>query len=277
MTPPLVDFGGTPWEFLQCSVDERGVGWLRLNRPPANALNLAMVEELTRAVRAARFDPHVKVVVLASAVPGFFSSGLDIAELESFDANRLELLDHLFKDLLVRPIRTARKLFVALIEGHCLGGGLELALAADLRLGMDGSWKLGLPEIRLGGMPGGGGIQMLSRLVGPSAALQMVLKGQMLTPREAADLHLLDRLVDDKDVADSVDRYLGELAAGPQEAQAAVKLALREGLEQTTDGAMVLERELYRGLYGSPDLAEGVRSFREKRSPSFGKGSGEEG
>jgi enoyl-CoA hydratase/carnithine racemase len=264
-----LQFGADAYQSLSCEIDSQGVGWLRLRRLPANALDLATIEELTLAVRAARFDPRVKLVALASAAPRFFSSGLDIAELETFDANRLGLLDHLFKDLLVRSMRTARKLFVAVIEGHCLGGGLELALAADLRVAVDGAWQVGLPEMKLGGIPGGGGIQMLARLVGPSRALKLVLSGETMSPRQALDLGLLDVLVPGESGEQEVEAFLARLAAGPLEAQVAAKLAVREGLELPPDDAMLLERELYRGLYGSADLAEGVRSFREKRPPHF--------
>jgi enoyl-CoA hydratase len=269
MSGAVSQFGADAYQSLSCDIDSHGVGWLRLRRPPANALDLATVEELTLAVRAGRFDPRVKLMVLASATARFFSSGLDIAELETFDANRLGLLDHLFKDLLVRSMRTARKLFVAVVEGHCLGGGLELALAADLRLAVDGAWQLGLPELKLGGIPGGGGIQMLARLVGPSRALKLVLSGETMSPRQALDLGLLDVLVPGDSGEQEIQAFLARLAAGPLEAQVAAKLAVREGLELPPDDAMLLERELYRGLYGSADLAEGVRSFREKRPPRF--------
>jgi enoyl-CoA hydratase/carnithine racemase len=270
VSSPGTEFGAAAYQSLMCEVDARGVGWLRLRRPPANALDLATIEELTLAVRAARFDPRVKLVALASATPRYFSAGLDLAEVETFDANHLGLIDHLFKDLLVRSMRTARKLFVAVIEGHCLGGGLELALAADLRLGVDGPWQMGLPELKLGGLPGGGGIQMLARLIGPSRALKLVLSGDSMTPGAALDLGVIDVLLSGDGATQGIDEYLGRLAAGPLEAQVAAKLAVREGLELPFDDALLLERELYRGLYGSSDLAEGVRSFREKRAPRFG-------
>jgi enoyl-CoA hydratase/carnithine racemase len=258
-------------EHLSCSLDQRGLATIRLNRPPANALNVGVLEELAGAVLAARFDPAVKVVALRSAVPGFFSSGLDIAEMESIDLSRLELLDHLFKDLLVRPIRTARKLFVAIIEGHCLGGGFELALAADLRLAVNGSWKCGLPEVRLGGMPGGGGMQLLARLIGPSRALRMCLTGEPIAPTQAQALGAIDELYEPERGAGDVDAYLGTLLAGPVQAHGAIKLAIRQGMELSPEQGMLLERELYRELYTSADLAEGIQAFRERRKPDFGR------
>lgn len=266
-----MDFRALKNEHVACELDEDGVGWIRLNRAPANALNVAVLEELVLAVRAARFDPAVKVVALGSALPGFFSSGLDLAELDDVDLNRLELLDHLFKDLIAGPVRTARKLYVAVVEGHCLGGGLELALAMDLRVAVDGSWKMGLPEVRLGGMPGGGGIQGLARLVGEQAAFRMVMAGETFNARRAADLGVIDVLFDGDGAAEKVQPYLREFARGPREAYGAIKLAIREGLPLSPEQGLFLERELYRGLYGSNDLAEGVQAFRERRAPRFGE------
>lgn len=265
-----LDFTSLDLRQLACTLDSDGIGWIRLTRPPANALNVAVLEDLVLAVRAARFDRRVKVVALGSAVPGFFSSGLDIAEMEAPEPERLELLDHLFKDLVVRPMRTARKLFVAVIEGHCLGGGFELALAADIRVGVSGSWKLGLPEVRLGGMPGGGGIQLLARLIGRPTTLRVALRGETLDPAHAAELGILDALFDGQQASAEIETYLRQLAQGPRDAYGAIKLAVHEGLELTPDQGMLFERELYRGLYASPDLAEGLKAFREKRRPKFG-------
>lgn len=247
-----------------------GIGWIWLNRPPVNALNTALLDELTTAVYAARFDPAVKVAVIASRVPGFFSSGLDIAEMTTSDPNHLEQLDCRFKDTLLRLLRTARKLFAVLITGHCLGGGLELALAADLRLALRGSYQLGLPEVRLGGMPGGGGIQLLSRLVGPARALRLAALGERLDVDTAASWGLIDAVLQGDDPRASVTTYLQSVVRGPVEALGAIKLALYEGLEVPLSHALLLERELYRYLLTSSDLKEGLQAFREKRPPHFG-------
>lgn len=268
-----MDFRALQCQYLVCELDDDGVGWIKLNRAPANALNVAVLEELVSAVRAARFDPAVKIVALSSALPGFFSSGLDIAELDNVDPNRLELLDHLFKDLIANPVRNARKLFVAVIEGHCLGGGLELALAMDLRVAVDGSWKMGLPEVRLGGMPGGGGVQGLARLIGEQRALRLVMAGETFNAVRAEELGVVDLLFEGEDAGSKVQSYLRDLARGPREAYGAIKLAVRQGLQLSPEQGLFLERELYRGLYGSSDLAEGVRAFREKRPPRFGESS----
>jgi enoyl-CoA hydratase len=265
-----LDFTRLNLQHLACTLDAVGIGWIRLNRPPANALNVATLDELGLAVRAARFDRRVKVAALGSAVPGYFSSGLDLAEMETPEPERLELLDHLFKDLVVRPIRTGRKLFVAVVEGHCLGGGFELALAADLRIGVAGAWKLGLPEVRLGGMPGGGGIQLLARLIGRPTTLRVAMRGETLEPSRAAELGILDALFEGEHASAEASTYLKQLAQGPRDAYAAIKLAVQEGLELSPDQGMLFERELYRGLYASPDLAEGLKAFREKRRPRFG-------
>ena len=171
-------FGELRPTVLQCAIED-GVGWIRMNRAPVNAIDLGLLQELVQAVQAARVDPAVKAVMFSSQIPGYFSAGLDLKEMEDpSDEGRAELIDQLFKDGLIRAMRTARKVFIALINGHCLGGGLELALAADFRVGGQGKWQIGLPEVRLGGMPGGGGIQMLSRLIGQSRTLRMTLLGE---------------------------------------------------------------------------------------------------
>ena len=123
---------------VECSLED-GVGWIRMNRPPVNAIDLDFLAELTQAIQAARNDPEVKVAMLASLQRGYFSAGLDLKELElSSEEGRAELLDQMFKDGVLRAMRAARKIFIALISGHCLGGGQELALAADFRVGGDG-------------------------------------------------------------------------------------------------------------------------------------------
>ncbi len=254
---------------LQCAIED-GVGWIRMNRSPVNAIDLGLLQELVQAVQAARVDPAVKVVMLASQIPGYFSAGLDLKEMEDpSDEGRAELIDQLFKDGLIRAMRTARKVFVALINGHCLGGGLELALAADFRVGGQGKWQIGLPEVRLGGMPGGGGIQMLSRLIGQSRTLRLTLLGETVDPGRAHEYGILDALHPEADALGEATAFARKLAEGPGHAIGAIKLALYEGREIPLSHALTLERQLYRAIMMGEDIQEGIRAFREKRPPRF--------
>ncbi len=254
---------------IECALED-GVGWIRMNRPPVNAIDLGFLEELTQAIQAARNDPEVKVVMLASQSRGYFSAGLDLKELElSSDEGRAELLDHLFKDSVVRAMRTARKIFIAFINGHCLGGGLELALATDFRIAGQGKWQIGLPEARLGGMPGGGGIQMMSRLIGQSRTLRLTALGETLDPARAHEVGLLDALHAEDEALGEATAFARKFAQGPGHAIGAIKLALYEGQEISLADALVLERQLYRAIMMGEDIKEGVAAFREKRSPRF--------
>jgi enoyl-CoA hydratase len=251
---------------IECSL-EQGVGWIRLNRPPVNAIDLDFLEALIQAIQAARNDPEVKVVVLASQREGYFSAGLDLKELElSFDQAHADLLDQLFKDRVLRAMRTARKIFIALVNGHCLGGGLELALAADFRIGVQGKWQIGLPEVRLGGMPGGGGLQMLRRLIGQSRTLRLATLGETLDPERAHQFGILDELYPNPG---EVTAFAQKFAQGPGHAIGAIKIALYEGQEISLSDALVLERQLYRAIMMGEDIKEGVAAFREKRPARF--------
>jgi enoyl-CoA hydratase/carnithine racemase len=262
-------FGDLRPTHLQCTIED-GIGWIRLNRPPVNAIDLALLQELVQAVQAARVDPGVKAVMIASQIPGYFSAGLDLKELEhSSDEGRAELLDQLFKDGLLHAMRTARKVFVALINGHCLGGGLEVALAADFRIGAQGKWQIGLPEVRLGGMPGGGGIQMLGRLIGQSRTLRLTLLGETITPDRAQEYGILDALYPEADALLEASAFVRKFADGPGHSIGAIKLALYEGREIPLTHALVLERQLYRAINMGDDIQEGIRAFREKRPPRF--------
>ncbi len=246
---------------------EDGIGWIRLNRPPVNAIDLALLEAFVQAIQAARNDPEVKVVMVASRSPGFFSAGLDIKEVELIaDEGHADLLDQLFKDNVLHAIRTARKIFIALIGGHCMGGGLEFALAADFRFGVQGKWQLGLPEVKLGGMPGGGGIQTMRRLIGSSRTLRLAILGETLDPERAHQLGILDGLSADESEAVAFARKLAE---GPGHSIGAIKLAVYAGEEIPLADALVLDRQLYRAILMGDDIKEGVAAFREKRRAVF--------
>ncbi len=254
---------------IECALDE-GIGWIRMNRPPVNAVDLDFLQGLAQAVQSARVDPAVKVVVIASQARGYFSAGLDLKELDDLgNEGRADLLDQVFKDGVIRGMRTARKIFIAVVNGHALGGGLEIALAADFRIGGQGKWQIGLPEVRLGGMPGGGGVQTLGRLIGPSRTLRMTALGETLDPVRAQEYGILDELHAEQDVLREAGAFAAKFAKGPTHSIGAIKLALYQGAETSLMDALVLDRQLYRAIMMGDDIKEGVAAFREKRPAQF--------
>jgi enoyl-CoA hydratase/carnithine racemase len=169
----------------------------------------------------------------------------------------------------LRSIAAIPRLFVAEIAGHALGGGLEIALACDLRCGAEGDYRLGTPEVTLGLLPGNGGTQRLSRLIGWSRALDLMVTGRTLTPQEAYDVGILNRLFPAAE-AEAQTRELAEtLAAGATKAVANIKLAVHEGIDDGLERGLEREQELVEELFLSADGREGLAAFAEKRRPQF--------
>jgi enoyl-CoA hydratase/carnithine racemase len=257
-------------QFFTTELDPDGIAVIKLNRPPANAHHLPMIEELGRIATAVRFDTTVKVAVLGSALDRFFSAGADINAIRSEPAEQLGLLSQTSKEIIMQ-MRATPKVYLAAINSHCMGGGLELGLACDLRFAADGAYQFGVPEIALGLIPGEGGTQLLGRVLGTSRALDLMLTGRALTPREAKDLGLVDYLVPAGQLWDEVMEYARRLARGPSRAIGFVKIALTEGTQAPLWTAFAFERELQNQLFDTRDCREGVQAFLEKRRPSFGQ------
>ena len=245
-----------------------GVGYIRLNRPPANSHDLQMVLEFDRAVLATRFDDDVKAVVLGSELEKFFSAGADIKELRSQPGYRTGLLSQTTKEIIMR-IRSIPKVFIAQIEGHCMGGGMEFAMACDLRFAAESSEKFGMPEIHLGMIPGEGGTQLLGRMVGVPKALDLMLEGGSFDVHKAHELGLIDRVCSAESIADDVFTYARKIANGPVRAAGFTKISLTEGTEMPLHGAFAFERQLQNELLDSADAEEGVSAYLEKRTPKY--------
>jgi enoyl-CoA hydratase/carnithine racemase len=246
-----------------------GVGFIEMARPPANAQNLTMIEELAQAILVARFDPSVKVAVVTSTVPRFFSAGLDIAELDNRDPARMAYIQYLFHESIIWRARTTPKVFIAAITGNCLGGGLETAMACDIRIGGKGSWLIGHPEVRLGGFPGGGGVQVLGRLLGFAKALRIGMFGENLSMQKAHEMGILDELVDQEQVIPRATELARQIAASPTKSIGAMKINAVVGDEAGLTASLAVEREAYTQIYMTDDLAEGARAFKEKRPPVY--------
>jgi enoyl-CoA hydratase/carnithine racemase len=240
-------------------------GRVVLDKAPANSYDIGFMRELGEAVDAASADAGARVVVVSSAAEKFFSAGADI---KAFLANDVEANMEMIRvahDSLGR-MAASDKLFVAWIEGHALGGGLEIALACDLRYGAYEGYRVGTPEVTLGLLPGNGGTQRLPRLIGLGPALDLLLTGRQLQAEEARDLGVLNGLfASDADF----EEHVAKLAAGPPLAIAAIKRAAHEGSQMSLDDGLALERELIEQLFRSQDAREGLSAFTEKRKASF--------
>ncbi|GBD12901.1 putative enoyl-CoA hydratase echA8 [bacterium HR24] len=247
---------------------EAPIGYITLNRPPANSYDYNFMDELGRAVAAAADDPEVKVVVVRSALDRFFSAGADVKAFSENTPERNMDMIRLAHQVLGRIARIP-KVFIAQIAGHAVGGGLEIALACDLRFGADGEYRLGLPEVTLGLLPGNGGTQRLPRLIGWSKALDMMVTGRTVTPQEALQLGILDRVFPADKLAEETRAYAEALARGALKAIGHIKLAVHQGLDGGLDYGLRVERELIEDLFRSQDSQEGIRAFLERRQPQF--------
>ncbi len=247
---------------------EGSVGFITFNRPPANSYEITFMEELGQAIEAAAGDAGARAVVVRSALEKFFCAGADIKAFSENTPEQNMAMCRLAHRTLAR-IAAVPKIFIAEIAGHALGGGLEIALACDLRFGADGTYTLGVPEATLGLLPGNGGTQRLPRLIGWSRALDLMITGRRITPGEAHALGILDRVVPPDRLDAETRAYAQALSAGSASAIGAIKLAVHQGRERTLDDGLRIERELLDGLFRSADGQEGVRAFLEKRRPQF--------
>ncbi len=247
-----------------------GVAVVELTNPPANAYSYEMMQDLDEAVLKARFDEDVHVIVLSGAGDKFFCAGADIAMLKSVTTGfKYNFCLHANETML--RIENTNKLVIAAMKGHCVGGGLEIAMAADLRVAARGTGKTGLPEIALGVLPGTGGTQRLSRLIGRSRAIELMTEGRLLDYDEANSYGLVNHVWD----AAEFDEKLAEYARGfcpPHKASLSagfIKRAVHGGVDSSIYDGLALERELQQRLFESADAAEGLAAYVEKRKPEF--------
>lgn len=247
---------------------EQGVGVISLNRAPANAYDWQMLRDLSDVVRKVREDSAVRVAVIRSALPKFFCSGADISTLK--DANRAQFAHFLtVAHETVDQITRTPKLFIAEIAGHCLGGGLELALCCDFRFAASAKYRIGLAEVNLALSPGMGGTQRLPRLIPKSRALHMMVTGEPITPEQAVELGVVDRVFPEENLREEVMAYAQKLASGPTMAQGYIKLSVNMGLETGLSEGLAIERAHQNQLFASEDVAEGLKAFLEKRAPRY--------
>jgi enoyl-CoA hydratase/carnithine racemase len=253
---------------------EGGVAVLELNDPPANTYTYEMNKELDARILDARMDDDVYVIVLRGAGDKFFSAGANIAMLsEVTPAFKYMFCLHANETML--RLEQTPKLVIAAMNGHTVGGGLEIAMAADIRIAKQGAGKTGLPEVNLGVLPGTGGTQRLSRLVGKSKAIELMIDGGLFTFEQAHELGIINHLWPAEENGklwwDRVMEYATSFCP-PNKASKAVgriKRAVQSGWELPIESGLALERELQQQLFQSDDAKEGLNAYAEKRKPRF--------
>ena len=250
-----------------------GIAIITLNDPPANTYSYEMMQQLDRAILDARMDDAVQVIVITGAGEKFFCAGADIQML----ANVTPAFKYYFclhaNETLCRLEQTP-KLVIAAINGHCVGGGLEVAMAADIRIARKGAGKLGLPEVSLGVLPGTGGTQRLARLVGKSKAIELMATGQLFDFERGLELGILNHIFEAETIesfSEQVRDYARQFTTPSKAAHAVgrIKRAVQTGAEISFEPALALERELQQQLFQSEDAKEGLDAYVNKRKAEF--------
>ena len=252
---------------------DNGVALLTLNDPPANTYTYEMMQELERAILVARMDESVQVIVITGKGEKFFCAGANIQML----ANVTPTFKYYFclhaNETLSRLEQTP-KLVIAAINGHCVGGGLEVALAADLRIARKGAGKMGLPEVTLGVLPGTGGTQRLVRVVGKSKAIELMATGELFDFERGLELGLVNQIFTTEtgqQFSQQVMDYARQFTSPHKAAHAVgrIKRSVQSGAEIPFEYALALERELQQQLFQSEDAKEGIDAYVGKRKAEF--------
>ncbi|MEU7578340.1 enoyl-CoA hydratase-related protein [Streptomyces sp. NPDC041068] len=238
-----------------------GVGTIRLDRPPMNALDIATQDRLKELAEEATRRDDVRAVVIHGGEK-VFAAGADIKEMQVMDHAGMIARAGALQDSFTAVARIPKPV-VAAVNGYALGGGCELALCADFRIAADNA-KLGQPEILLGVIPGAGGTQRLARLVGPSKAKDLIFTGRQVKADEALAIGLVDRVVPAAEVYEQAHAWAARLAQGPAIALRAAKESIDAGLETDLDTGLTIERSWFAGLFATEDRERGMRSFVEE-------------
>jgi len=252
---------------------QNGIAVFTLDDPPANTYTHEMMKQLDAALIDARFDNEIQVVILTGAGEKFFCAGANIDMLQKADPVWKYYFCLHANETLSRFEHTP-KLVIAALNGHTVGGGLEVAMAADLRIARRGAGKIGLPEVTLGVLPGTGGTQRLTRLVGTSRAIELMVSGRNFDFDEARELGIVNQVIDaDSGAAflEQVKEYAAQFTTPGKAAMAVghIKRACQSGAEVPLEQGLAIERELQAKLFSSADAKEGLTAYVEKRKPQF--------
>ena len=250
-----------------------GVALVTLNDPPANTYSYEMMQQLDGCILKARMDDTVQVIVITGAGEKFFCAGANIAMLSEVTPEFKYFFCLHANETMCRLEQTP-KLVIAAINGHCVGGGLEVAMAADIRVARRAGGRMGLPEVSLGVLPGTGGTQRLARLVGKSKAIELMVAGELFDFEKGEALGLVNRIIDAADAADFMTQVVdyARQFTTPNKAPRAVgriKRAVQTGAEIPLESALALERELQQQLFQSEDAKEGLDAYMNKRKADF--------
>ncbi|HET7747883.1 MAG TPA: enoyl-CoA hydratase/isomerase family protein [Terriglobales bacterium] len=249
---------------------DSGVAVIEMNDPPANTYTYEMMRQLDDAILRARMDNNVYVLLLTGAGDKFFSAGANIKMLSTVDPTFKYYFCLQANETLLRLEHTP-KLVIAALNGHTVGGGLEIAMAADIRIARKDSGKIGLPEINLGVLPGTGGTQRLSRMVGKSKAIELMVTGNTYTFEEALEYGIINDIYDRENFMENVMEYARQFCPPNKAAKAVgrIKRAVQTGWEIPMESALAVERENQQLLFQSEDAKEGLTAYVEKRPATF--------
>ncbi len=252
---------------------ESCVAIVTLNDPPANTYSYEMMQQLDARILEARMDESVQVIVITGSGGKFFCAGANIQMLSSV-TTEFKYYFCLHANETLSRLEQTPKLVIAAVNGHCVGGGLEVAMAADLRIARRNAGKMGLPEVGLGVLPGTGGTQRLSRLVGKSRAIELMATGELFDFEKGRDLGLVNQIFDAETGEQFIQRamdYAHQFTTPNKAARAVgrIKRAVQTGAEIPFESALALERELQQQLFLSEDAKEGLDAYVNKRKPQF--------
>jgi enoyl-CoA hydratase len=247
-----------------------GVAVIELINPPANTYNYAMMRQLDEAILQARFDENVHVIVIRGAGKKFFCAGADIAMLNEVTPTFKYYFCLHANETLLRLEQTP-KLVIAALDGHTVGGGLEIALACDIRIARRDSGKVGLPEVTLGVLPGTGGTQRMARALPKNKAIELMAEGKLISFEEAQELGLINYIYEPENYWEEVMNYARQFCP-PNRASKTVgriKRCVQSGAEVAISEGLAIERELQQLCFQSEDAKEGIAAYNEKRKGSF--------
>jgi len=251
---------------------EDGLAIIELDDPPANTYTYEMMRQLDDAILKARFDDGVHVIVIRGHGEKFFSAGANIAMLNRVTP-RFKYFFCLHANETLNRLEQTPKLTIAALNGHTVGGGLEIAMACDLRLAKENGGKIGLPEVNLGVLPGTGGTQRMARLLGKSKAIELMVTGNQMSFDTAKELGLVNDVWDASpdEFWERILIYAKQFCPPNKAAKAVgnIKRAVCSGLEVPFESALAIERELQQLLFQSEDAKEGLTAYVEKRKPNF--------
>jgi enoyl-CoA hydratase len=243
------------------------VGWIEYNHPPINAFNWEMLREVPAALEAMLNEPQVRVIVFASTIEKYFSTGADLRVFDGFGAKEMAEWVSICHGL-VDKMRRSSKPLLAAIRGTAAGGGLEMVLHCDIRFAAADA-RLGQPEINIGFIPPVGTTQALVRLLGRPCALRYLYEGTLVSAKEAHAMGLVDLVYPHERILEEVQGYAGSLAQKPAQALAAIRHAITVGGAMSFDEGLKIEYDTAVKLAGTKDFAEGITAFLEKRKPEW--------